>query len=92
MERKYREQAATVAAAILEMASNSSSLENFESYLSFCFGEWLEKWANDVVNICRATKNWNGCDYCDYYGGTGLECWKQNGPHNCKYCEQVKRG
>lgn len=45
-----------------------------------------------VVNVCRATKNWNGCDYCDYYGGTGLECWKQNGPHNCKYCEQVKRG
>ena len=47
MERKYKEQAATVAAAILEMAGNPSSLKNFESYLSFCFGEWLEKWAND---------------------------------------------
>ena len=45
-----------------------------------------------VVNICRARKNWNGCDYCDVYAGSGLECWKQTGPHYCVHCERVKRG
>lgn len=45
----------------------------------------------DYVNICRATPNWNGCDYCDKFSGSGLECWKQDGKHNCRYCEQVKK-
>jgi len=44
-----------------------------------------------VVNICKARPNWNGCDYCDIYSGAGLECWKQNAPHNCCYCEQRQR-
>ena len=56
MERKYIEQAATVADAILEMASNPSSLENFESYLSYCFGEWLEKFAYDPDNMACELK------------------------------------
>lgn len=43
------------------------------------------------VNICRATPNWNGCDYCDVYSGAGLECWKQNGKHWCIRCERMKR-
>lgn len=45
----------------------------------------------NVVNICRATPNWNGCDYCDAYAGCGLECWKQDGKHDCAYCTQEKR-
>lgn len=44
-----------------------------------------------VVNICKARPNWNGCDYCDIYSGSGLECWKQNAPHNCCHCEQRQR-
>ena len=27
-----------------------------------------------VKNICRAIPNWNGCDYCDVYAGSGIEC------------------
>lgn len=45
-----------------------------------------------VVNICTRTPNWNGCDYCDVYAGNGLECWKQDGPHNCIGCKQINRG
>lgn len=45
----------------------------------------------NFVNICRAIPNWNGCDYCNKFGGSGLECWKQDGEHRCCYCEQVKK-
>ena len=40
-------------------------------------------------NICKARRNWNGCDYCDVYAGCGLECWKQGEKHNCCYCIEV---
>lgn len=36
-----------------------------------------------VVNVCTARRNWNGCDYCDVYSGSGCEYWKQDGKHNC---------
>ena len=39
-------------------------------------------------NVCRARPYWNGCDYCDVYGGAGLDCWKQDKKHNCIYCEE----
>lgn len=39
-------------------------------------------------NICTAKPNWNGCDYCDVYSGLGMECWKQDGNHNCCHCER----
>ena len=45
----------------------------------------------NLVNICAARPNWNGCDYCDVYSGTGLECWKQDATHNCCYCKQEQR-
>ena len=44
-----------------------------------------------LVNVCKARPRWNGCDYCDVYSGTGLECWKQDAPHNCYYCKQEQR-
>lgn len=44
-----------------------------------------------VVNICTARKNWNGCDYADIYAGAGLECWKQDGKHDCVRCREEKR-
>lgn len=44
-----------------------------------------------ITNICRARVNWNGCDYCDTYSGSGCECWKQDAKHNCIYCEEVKK-
>lgn len=45
-----------------------------------------------VVNICTARAKWNGCDYCDVFSGCGLECWKQDGRHNCVYVREEKRG
>ena len=26
------------------------------------------------VNICKARPNWDGCDYCDVYGGNKDAC------------------
>lgn len=43
---------------------------------------------NSKRNICRAKRNWNGCDYCDVYAGNGLECWKQGEKHSCCHCER----
>lgn len=44
-----------------------------------------------VVNICQGTPNWSCCSYGDIYAGAGMECWKQDGPHNCCKCTEVKR-
>jgi len=44
----------------------------------------------NVQNICRAHPNWNGCDYCDVYGGYGLLCWKQDSKHKCVNVEEVR--
>lgn len=43
------------------------------------------------INICKARPNWDGCDYCDVYGGCGLECWKQGRAHNCVKCCREER-
>ena len=43
-----------------------------------------------VKNICTARPNWNGCDYCDVYGGNGLDCWKQDGKHECCHVREEK--
>ena len=44
----------------------------------------------NFVNICTATKNWNGCDYADIYAGAGCECWNQAKKHNCIRCIREK--
>ena len=44
-----------------------------------------------VVNICTRRPNWNGCDYCDVYAGSGMECWKQDGKHYCVGCREERR-
>ena len=42
-----------------------------------------------ITNICMARPKWNGCDYCDVYSGNGLECWKQDGKHNCIHVREI---
>ena len=48
----------------------------------------------NVLNICNARHNWNGCAYVDYhkaqYSEYGRECWKQDGSHKCTRCQEVK--
>lgn len=52
--------------------------------------EYLQQTPRKTIrNICAARPNWNGCDYCDVYSGAGLECWKQDGKHNCVYAREV---
>lgn len=42
---KYEKAAADFCAAIREIAGKPENLDNLESYLSNCFGAWLEKYA-----------------------------------------------
>lgn len=51
MKRKHEQTAKQFCNAIREIASKSDNLENFESYLSMHFPEWLEKWANTPEGI-----------------------------------------
>lgn len=46
MEANYEKEARQVCAAIKKMAEKENTLDNFETYLSFHFKEWLEKFAN----------------------------------------------
>lgn len=46
IERKYEEPARKLAEALRAMAEKPETIENFESYLSFHFGPWLEKFAS----------------------------------------------
>lgn len=50
-ERIYTRQAAEVARALRNFANNEEAIENFESYLSYCFGAWVEKYASDPDGI-----------------------------------------
>ena len=49
MERNYEKEAKRFCKAIKEIASDESSLDNLECYLSFHFKEWLEKFANTTA-------------------------------------------
>ena len=44
--KAYTRIAADFISAIKEIASKPENLDNLESYLSCCFPEWLEKYAN----------------------------------------------
>lgn len=46
---------------------------------------------NKYVNVCDGLPNWNVCDYGDIYAGKGLECWKQDGKHDCIRCKRLER-
>lgn len=66
------------------MATNIKNAERLRSYFL------SRKQRKDVVNVCRAMPNWDGCDYCDLYAGSGFPCWKQDGKSNCCKVEEVK--
>lgn len=48
---KYEQEAATICAAIKELAEHEEALENFESYLSAHFDAWMKKYANTPAGI-----------------------------------------
>lgn len=57
VERPFEEEARIMAAAISEMATNVSALDNFESYLSRHFKSWLSRFAYDPESMAGEFKN-----------------------------------
>lgn len=53
------------------MATNVNNAERLRSYFL------SHKQRENIINVCRARPNWDGCDYCDLYSGSGLPCWKK---------------
>ena len=43
--------------AIKDLASKPENLENLNSYLSFHFSTWLEKWANTPEGLAEELKS-----------------------------------
>ena len=51
MENRQEKFAKAFCAAIKEIASKPENMDNFESYLSHHFAEWLEKYANSYEGL-----------------------------------------
>lgn len=62
MKREYKEEAASVAQSIRELANKPDNLDNFESYLSMHFGEWLGRFATDPENMAYELKHFAQMD------------------------------
>ena len=58
----YNKEAAAVAAAIKDLAASQEKLDNFESYLSTHFKEWLEKYANTPCDFAAEIKSFSEMD------------------------------
>ena len=48
---KYEQEAATICAAIKELAEHEETLRNFELYLSIHFDAWMKKYADTPAGI-----------------------------------------
>ena len=48
------------------MATNVNNAERLRSYFL------SHKQRENIINVCRARPNWDGCDYCDLYSGSGF--------------------
>ena len=48
---KYEQEAATICAAIKELAEHEETLRNFELYLGRHFDAWMKKYANTPAGI-----------------------------------------
>lgn len=62
MNREYKEEAASVAQSIRELASKPENLDNLENYLSMHFGEWLERFSADPENMACELKQFARMD------------------------------
>lgn len=52
----YEEQAIQFCNAIRALANKPENLNNLESYLTYNFGKWLEKWANTPESMAAEMK------------------------------------
>lgn len=56
MENYNKQLAIEFIQAIKTIAAREKNLDNFESYLSYHFDKWLEKWANTPEKITAELK------------------------------------
>ena len=56
MKREYQKEAALFIESIKTIAQKENNLDNLESYLSYHFDKWLEKWANTPGGIVDELK------------------------------------
>lgn len=57
--KKYEEEAKTMKNAIVTMANNEESLDNFINYLSHHFDEWIEKYATCAEDMASEFKGFS---------------------------------
>lgn len=57
MERKHEQTAKEFCNALRTIAGKPENLENLESYLSYHFAEWMNKYANTPENITAELKS-----------------------------------
>ena len=62
ISRPYEQLASEFISAIKAIANNLDNLENFESYLSLHFGEWMIKYAGDPEGITSELKIFAGIE------------------------------
>lgn len=55
--RKYEQTAKQFCEALRTIAGKPENLENLESYLSYHFAEWMNKYANTPENITAELKS-----------------------------------
>lgn len=60
--RKYEQTAKQFCNALRTIAGKPENLENLESYLSYHFAEWMNKYANTPENITAELKNFADMD------------------------------
>ena len=56
MNRKHEQTAKQFCEALQAIAGKPENLENLESYLSYHFAEWMNKYANTPENITAELK------------------------------------
>ena len=60
--RKYEQTAKQFCEALRTIAGKPENLENLESYLSYHFAEWMNKYANTPENITAELKSFADMD------------------------------
>ena len=58
-----KENAKALIAAIKKLAESSEHLDNFESYLSYHFDVWMEKYANDPDGLVSEFKQFSEIEF-----------------------------
>ena len=66
------------------MATNVNNAERLRSYFL------SHKQRENIINVCRARPNWDGCDYCDLLFRFRASMLEEDDKHNCCKLEEIK--